>query len=142
VAAEFDNLPHGGSYTRSFGGVRASGQARGRRSAQSNPPGLPRPGGEGWQARRGYTGDRIEVNSIAALSLMSCTFALSVIRITGHKSEAFQAFAHLFVGGLFVGGFWGVFGSNPKYQKFDRRTLRGLALILTIVEIICFVGSR
>ena len=69
---------------------------------------------------------------------------LAAIRIAGHTSEAYQAIAHLFVGGLFAaawveyrctwadGGLWGQ----------DRAT-RGamhklyLALALSVVEVAC-----
>lgn len=62
-----------------------------------------------------------------ALVLLAA-IAIALLRVMGHKSEAFQAIAHLEVGGLF--GAW--------FATRDRGYL-GLALALTLVEVICFL---
>lgn len=63
-----------------------------------------------------------------AVILISVLFA--AVRIAGHKSEAFQAIAHLWVGGL-CGAF-----------ALGRYWLYGwLVIILSIIEVACFVAG-
>lgn len=60
--------------------------------------------------------------------LVLITLVLSVLRILGVKSIAYQAAAHLFVGGLF--GAWLI--NKDKMNIF-------LFGFLTVVEIVCFI---
>lgn len=59
------------------------------------------------------------------------SFVLAVLRIFGLKHEAFQAAAHLWVGGL-CGG-WLI--------SRDRRTAE-LVVVLSVIEVLCFVASQ
>jgi hypothetical protein len=65
--------------------------------------------------------------------------ALAALRIAGHKSEAFQAVAHLFVGGLLTYG-WEVDKSrfHPKTWELSA----WLAVSLSAVEVACFLWSH
>jgi hypothetical protein len=58
------------------------------------------------------------------------TVGLAALRIAGHKSPAFQAVAHIFVGGLF--GAW-AHGGKPA------RPYLWLAVLLSLVELACFL---
>ncbi len=70
--------------------------------------------------------------------LLIIAFILAIVRIAGHKSEAFQAIAHCFTGGLVASAFteyrftWTTGGRNAL-QKFY------IAIGLSIVEIVCFI---
>ena len=87
--------------------------------------------------------------SRAAVILISIAFALD--RLLGDKIEAFQAFAHLWVGGL-IGVWWALHGVGfaasfsdpiwtplPTYwwDRFDRvsRLAGWLAVALSVVEV-------
>lgn len=67
--------------------------------------------------------------------LVNLAFAvvLAILRATGHKSEAFQAVAHLYEGGLFAAYVWGG-------DRFYLDLFVGLA----IIETLCFfaLGNR
>jgi hypothetical protein len=58
------------------------------------------------------------------------TVGIAGLRIAGLKSPAFQASAHLFVGGLF--GAW-LYGGKPA------RPFLWLAVLLSLVELACFL---
>jgi hypothetical protein len=66
--------------------------------------------------------------------------ALAAIRIAGHKSEAFQAVAHLFIGWLIGAGVYQratwTEGRSVAMQKI------WLAIGLSVVEVICFLIGR
>jgi hypothetical protein len=67
---------------------------------------------------------------------------LAYLRIAGHKSEAFQAVAHLFVGWLLSA--WWLKRSDSWIsdgRDSGRLELR-LAAALSIVEIACFIWSH
>jgi FtsH-binding integral membrane protein len=65
---------------------------------------------------------------------------LAITRIAGHKSEAFQAVAHLFVGGLFAAGYveygftWTGIGCD-KGRAAKRKLW--LAVALSLIELAC-----
>jgi len=56
---------------------------------------------------------------------------LGLLRAAGHKSQAFQAVAHLYMGGLCAA--W-LITREPLYAW--------LVVVLSIVEVICFVVFR
>ncbi len=56
---------------------------------------------------------------------------LAAIRIAGHKSEAFQAFAHLYVGGLFT----------ASYLKRDKQ-LFYIGVGVSLVELAVAIFQR
>jgi hypothetical protein len=72
---------------------------------------------------------------IAALVLVAA--ALGSMRAAGHKSQAFQAAAHLYVGGLL--GALIVVRSNQGLWDW---LLVALVAILSILEVICFLVFR
>jgi hypothetical protein len=59
---------------------------------------------------------------------------LAAGRVTGHKGEAFQAAAHLFVGGLVAAG--------TCRTGTPRRWFWGLAAALSVVEVVAFIVMR
>lgn len=60
---------------------------------------------------------------------------LGVIRATGHKTQFFQAMAHLYMGGL-IAAWWIGRDTLPYYGWLP---LYGwLVVVLSIVEVICF----
>jgi hypothetical protein len=76
-------------------------------------------------------------------------FVLAALRIAGHKSQTFQAVAHLFVGGLFTAAWWqygetwadgGLWGQSaavaPAMRKFY------LAIGLSVIELACALWFR
>lgn len=63
--------------------------------------------------------------------LYAIAVLLSLLRATGHKSQSFQAAAHLFVGGL-LGAYFD--GWNTGFLI--------IAVVLTVVEIVCFFALR
>lgn len=66
---------------------------------------------------------------IQAILLVAVSTLLACLRISGHKSEPFQAVAHLFVGGLL--GSWLV---GRKAQSLQL----ALAAVLSLIELACF----
>lgn len=62
--------------------------------------------------------------------LCAATLVVAGLRIAGLESPAFQASAHLFVGGLF--GMWAEGGKSARPALW-------LALLLSGVELACFV---
>ncbi len=68
---------------------------------------------------------------------------LAAIRIAGHKSPAFQAVAHLFVGGLVSASFiqFDFVETEGRADRFYRpaRDNFVLAAGLTVVEVVCFL---
>ncbi len=58
---------------------------------------------------------------------------LGSLRVAGFKSQTYQAFAHLYVGGLFVASPWGL---------GDRWFYLVLALGLSTVELACFLWFK
>lgn len=69
---------------------------------------------------------------------------LAVMRIAGHTSEAYQAVAHLFVGGLFAAGWmeyqftWdagGLWGSNQATSGAMKKIWLGI--VLSLIEVAC-----
>jgi hypothetical protein len=63
------------------------------------------------------------------LIVVLTTLTLSVLRVLGWKSKSFQAFAHLFVGGL-IGAWLG--GASAVFLTF--------AVVMSIVELFCFIA--
>jgi FtsH-binding integral membrane protein len=72
-------------------------------------------------------------------------FVLAALRVAGHKSEAFQAVAHLFVGGLFAAG-WVEYGFTWTGIKCDggKSAMRKiwLGVALSLVEVGCFLWFK
>jgi hypothetical protein len=62
------------------------------------------------------------------VAIVIIALVLGTLRVLGHKSQAFQAIAHLFVGGLF--GAW-MAGHNTVFIT--------VAVLLSIVELLCFL---
>jgi hypothetical protein len=65
------------------------------------------------------------------LTLIAISILLGSLRALGHKSQTFQAAAHLFVGGLIVG-----------YVTTRQGYLLWLTIALSILEIVCFLAFR
>jgi Na+/proline symporter len=76
-------------------------------------------------------------------------FVLAALRIAGHRSEAYQAAAHLFVGGLIAAAFVQIRLSQrinearlaSEVNKSARRNF-WLAVALSVVEVACFIAFR
>jgi hypothetical protein len=66
----------------------------------------------------------------AGILAILLTLALAAIRIAGHKSPAFQAIAHLWVGGLF--GYW-------LRMRYESGKYLAMAVGLSLVELACFL---
>ena len=66
---------------------------------------------------------------------------LAALRISGEKGEIFQALAHLWVGGL-VGVWWLAKFRCPVCEEREGRTAGWLVVVLSIVELTCFIISR
>lgn len=66
--------------------------------------------------------------NLTSIGLTIIAVALGVLRVMGHKSEAFQAVAHLYVGGLF-GAF---FAGRVRLYLY-------LAIGLSLTEAACFL---
>lgn len=73
--------------------------------------------------------------------LLAVSVAIAAMRVSGHKSEAFQAVAHLFVGGLLGAWLVGRLCRNVVTHS-DRLLWAGLALALSVVEVVCFVAFQ
>jgi hypothetical protein len=65
--------------------------------------------------------------------------ALAALRIAGHKSEAFQAAAHLFVGGLLTAG-W--VADKSRFWPSTWKFYTWLAIALSVVEVACFIWFK
>lgn len=90
--------------------------------------------GPWWRERAVVLERELNTSHVARdLGLFLPAAVLAGLRIAGHKSEVFQAVAHLYTGGL-VGGY---FGSGRK----DKVCL-ALAVGLSVVETICFLIGR
>lgn len=66
--------------------------------------------------------------------LIFTSLAIAAIRIAGHKSEAFQAVAHLWVGGLS-----GAYLAGRLEGPNRMRLCGALVVALSMVEVACFV---
>jgi len=71
---------------------------------------------------------------------------LTALRIAGHKSEAFQAMAHLFVGWL-IAAWWfspASYDGSGKAREYDRKSglYLWLAIVLSVVEVACFLWFK
>ena len=82
-------------------------------------------------------------------AVIAVAFLLAAIRIAGHKSEAYQAVAHLFVGGLFVAGWgWAVAFGRSIWNRDDCPDVDAtavyfiLAVALSVVELLCFLWFK
>ena len=74
-------------------------------------------------------------------AVIAAAVMLAAIRIAGHKSEAFQAVAHLFVGGLFGASY--VWRLDKTFTGDDKSFGYLLvAVSLSVVELICFLFTR
>lgn len=72
------------------------------------------------------------------MSYILIAIALAALRIAGHKSEAFQAVAHLFVGWLLAGWYFNSAWGSRDGMAEDRSGLYlGLAIVLSIIEVAC-----
>jgi hypothetical protein len=67
---------------------------------------------------------------------ITIAIALAALRVGGHRSEAFQATAHLFVGGLLAYG-WSV--DKSRLPPSTWQLSAWLAVLLTAVEVACFL---
>jgi hypothetical protein len=67
---------------------------------------------------------------ISILNAIVCA-TLAVLRVSGHKSQAFQAVAHLYVGGLFTAAY---LQSNAEWWV--------LGVIVSLVELGCALWFR
>lgn len=77
---------------------------------------------------------------------VSIAVALAAIRIMGHKSLAFQATAHLFIGGLIAAAF--VEGEAVetetdavKYTPLIKENCM-LVVVLSVIELGCFLFQK
>lgn len=72
--------------------------------------------------------------------------ALAFIRIAGHKSPSFQAVAHLCVGGFYTASFVQFLATESPSQAYrlGRKSAQNavIAVVLTVVEVICFLTQR
>ncbi len=57
--------------------------------------------------------------------------SLCIFRVIGYKSQAFQAIAHLYMGGLFMGAY-----SKKSWL------LWGVFTVLCVVEVFCFLRDK
>lgn len=73
----------------------------------------------------------VKVTTIVIVSAL-----LAAIRIAGCIHEAFQAIAHLWVGGL-----CGAFMLGRYFQPSIRRLCGWLVVILSIIEVACFIAG-
>lgn len=76
----------------------------------------------------------------------SVAVVLAAMRIAGQKSPTFQAVAHIYVTGLFV-GWWLRFDLAETEGQAERwapqaRVNLALAVGLTVVEVACFLLQR
>jgi uncharacterized membrane protein YfcA len=71
----------------------------------------------------------------STLLTIPIALALAALRLLGHKDAAFQAAAHLFVGGLV--GAWLSARPAPRARWYF-----GLAIALSLVELAAFLASR
>jgi hypothetical protein len=65
-----------------------------------------------------------------SVGMVLASVVLAALRVVGYKSPAYQALAHLLVGGMFVAGWHG------------RLLYLGLAVLLSLVELVVFVLDR
>lgn len=72
--------------------------------------------------------DRSDIRALLFLS----SVGIAVLRVTGETGQAFQAAAHLFVGGLIGAAFSG------RLKRFPL----GLAIALSLVEVFAFLRDR
>ncbi len=72
------------------------------------------------------------------LTLLLIAVILAIVRIAGHKSEAFQACAHLYVSYLFTAAYYEY---RETWTEGGRKALTKayIAIGLSIVEIIAFI---
>ena len=75
-------------------------------------------------------------------ALIIIALILAALRIAGVTHEAYQAVAHLFVGGLFAAGWVQGFGAHDYDEERRAMWKFGIALALTAVEVWCFVAFR
>ncbi len=83
-------------------------------------------------------------------TLLIIALVLAALRVAGHTSEAYQAAAHLFVGGLI--GAWLVnvaaririrAGGGLAHKEHRAAAFHlSLAVALSVVEVICFIVFR
>jgi len=64
------------------------------------------------------------------------------VRIAGHTSQTYQAAAHLFVGGLFAAAFVQWRMGTKLGSRVDAYRNLAIAVVLTIVEVGCFLWFR
>lgn len=76
-----------------------------------------------------------------AVNSVVCLF-LGGMRLLGVKSVVFQAIAHVYVGGLFVYGWQDDYPFEPPMGEKPRKYSLWLAIALTVVEVIAFVGFK
>jgi hypothetical protein len=81
---------------------------------------------------------------IGQIIIYAIAFILAVLRIAGHKSPTFQAVAHLFVGGLFTAAYmkWKVSNDGPPDYALLSVQWLGLAVVLSLIELACFIWFR
>jgi hypothetical protein len=68
--------------------------------------------------------------------IMIVSVVLGVMRVAGIKHSAFQAFAHLFVGGLFASGY-----TELQFAFLSRNAMFRIkvATALSILELVCAI---
>ncbi len=72
------------------------------------------------------------------IALLIIAFILAAVRIAGHKSEAFQAVAHVFVSYLFTAAYYEYRATWTEGGKAAMQKAY-IAIGLSIVEIIAFI---
>jgi hypothetical protein len=80
-------------------------------------------------------------------TLLIIALVLAALRVAGHTSEAYQAAAHLFVGGLLGAWLVNVACKRSRVCRAGRGNefaafYLGLAIALSIVEVACFLVFR
>jgi hypothetical protein len=72
--------------------------------------------------------------------------ALAALRVSGHKSEAFQAVAHLFIGWLLAAWWYSPvsYEGSGKAREYDRSSGLDLALVivLSVIEVACAIWFK
>ena len=77
---------------------------------------------------------------------VSIAVVLAALRIMGHKAQAFQAVAHLFVGGLFAAAYvrWDSIESEGDEERYSPLVYENLiiAIVLSLIELGCAIGFK
>lgn len=74
------------------------------------------------------------------LVYLTCA-VLAALRIGGEKGEIFQAIAHVWVG-ILLGVWWLAHFRCPVCEEREGKIAGRLVVALSVVEVLCFVGSK